>query len=87
MDLKAYLRTLGKDRPRAEMLAARDGFARRCGTSLNYMKLVAYRSKKPNAELCIAIERESGGAVPVEELRPDIDWSFRRAADPEREVA
>lgn len=27
---------------------------------------------------CIEIERETGGAVRCEELRPDIDWSFLR---------
>jgi DNA-binding transcriptional regulator YdaS (Cro superfamily) len=30
------------------------------------------------AELAIAIERETAGAVTVEELRPDIDWQVIR---------
>lgn len=72
MCLKTYLRNMKPEE--------RETFASDCGTTLKYMRLVAYRAKKPNAELCIAIERESGGAVRCEALRPDIDWSFRRAA-------
>lgn len=70
-----------KDFLRSKPVADREAFAVACGTTLNYLKLVAYGAK-PNvgADLCIAIERESGGAVRVEDLRPDIDWAFRRAA-------
>lgn len=35
--------------------------------------------RRVSAELCIAIERETAGAVTVEDLRPDIDWSVIRA--------
>lgn len=38
------------------------------------------------ATQAIAIERETGGAVKVEELRPDIDWSVIRGQPP-REAA
>ncbi len=31
-----------------------------------------------SAEQCIAIERETAGAVKVEELRPDVDWKVIR---------
>lgn len=72
MALKHFLRPMNEE--------DRDAFATACGTTLKYLKLVAYKAKKPNAELCIAIERESGGVVPVESLRPDIDWAFRRQA-------
>jgi DNA-binding transcriptional regulator YdaS (Cro superfamily) len=37
-------------------------------------------------EQCIAIERETAGAVTVEELRPDIDWSVIRGR-PAKEAA
>lgn len=30
------------------------------------------------AEHCPAIERESGGAVRCEDLRPDVDWAYLR---------
>lgn len=35
--------------------------------------------RTPSVETCIAIERETDGAVTVEQLRPDIDWSVIRA--------
>mgnify|MGYP000976842666 CR=1 FL=1 len=34
--------------------------------------------RTPSAETCIAIERATSGAVKVENLRPDIDWSVIR---------
>lgn len=34
--------------------------------------------RTPSVELCIAIERETAGAVTVEQLRPDIEWSVIR---------
>lgn len=40
-----------------------------------------------SAEQCIAIERETAGAVTVEELRPDIDWSVIRAKPVQKEAA
>jgi DNA-binding transcriptional regulator YdaS (Cro superfamily) len=41
------------------------------------------------AEWCVAIERETAGAVTVEELRPDVDWAVIRGkpAVPGREAA
>lgn len=71
MELKSYLRGVPIDE--------REEFARRCGTTLNFLRLVAYRNKTPNAELCIGIARETRGAVPVTELRPDLDWAWAAA--------
>lgn len=33
------------------------------------------------AEYCIAIERETGGIVTVEQLRPDVDWGVIRRSE------
>lgn len=74
MDLKTYLRGVPPDE--------REAFAQRCGTTLNYLKQVAYGGKVPSAELCIGIARESGGAVPCGSLRRDIDWGW--AVEPAR---
>lgn len=74
-ELKAYLRSLeGED--------AKLAFAKRCGTSLNYLKSVAYNAKKASESLAINIERESSGAVKVEMLRPDVDWAVIRNPRP-----
>lgn len=73
MDLKTYLRNLPKEE--------REPFAERCGTSLNYLKLVAYKAKIPAEKLCIEVERESNGSVRCEDLRDDVDWGFLRGSD------
>lgn len=62
--------------------AARENFALACGTTINYLrKVLSRRHFVPDAALCIAIERESGGAVRCEDLRPDVDWHFLRRTD------
>ena len=57
---------------------ARQRFAKRCGTSANHLRNVAYGLKSCGASLCINVERESGGAVRCEDLRPDVDWDYLR---------
>lgn len=62
-------------------VAERDDFAARCKTSRQHLTNIAYAvdpKKKPGEGLCIAIERESGGAVRCETLRQDIDFGFLR---------
>lgn len=72
MNLKDYLRQLGSD-------DARDAFAQACGTSLNYLKLIAYGAKRAGAATAINIDRASNGTVRCEDLRPDIDWAYLRS--------
>ena len=52
-------------------------FATSCGTTVGQLRQVAY-GRRASAELVIAIDRASGGEVPCEELRPDIDWQYLR---------
>lgn len=59
----------------------RDAFAARCGTSRGHLTNCAYNLKPCSPELAIQIERESGGRVRVESIRPDVDWKvIRRCA-------
>lgn len=50
---------------------------------------MAYGYKSCAESLAINIDRESGGAVPCERLRSDVDWAYlrgtkrRRRAQPE----
>lgn len=60
----------------------RDAFARRCGTSVNYLRKAASAGQKLGESLCIAIERESARAVRCEQIRPDVDWAFLRGTAP-----
>lgn len=68
----------------------RISFAERCGTSYGHMKNVAY-GKTCDQFLAIAIERETGGAVTVAELRPAFAEALRQAGyvklDPEHKAA
>jgi DNA-binding transcriptional regulator YdaS (Cro superfamily) len=59
-------------------LRQRDRFAERCGTTGGHLRNVSYGYKQAAESLAINIERESNGAVTVEELRPDVDWSVIR---------
>lgn len=70
MDLKQYLSTL--------TLKQRDDLAERCGTSAGHLRNVSYGYRSCGESLAIALERESGGSVTCEELRPDVDWSVLR---------
>jgi DNA-binding transcriptional regulator YdaS (Cro superfamily) len=68
--LRRYLNSL----PVAEQHA----FAARCGTTVGYMRKAISVGERFREGLVIAIERESGRKVTVEELRPDVDWAFIR---------
>lgn len=68
--LKAYLNSL---EPRDQ-----DKFARRCATSVGYLRKAISIEQRIGESLAINIERESGGLVRVEDIRPDVDWKFLR---------
>lgn len=75
MNLKTYLRELGTDEARLE-------FARRCGTSVAYLRMIAYNAKRCGEALAMTIDQMTEGAVTVEELRPDLsaNWQYLRAS-------
>lgn len=51
----------------------RTEFARRCGTTEGYLRKAASTKQRLGAELCVALEQESHGAISRRSLRPD-DW-------------
>lgn len=55
-----------------------EAFAKRCGTSLNYLRKAISTGQQLRESLVIDIERESGGEVRCEQLRPDVDWAYVR---------
>lgn len=71
MDLKAYLKSLTFEQRR--------DFAKRCGTSLDYLWQIANGVRTPKAALAVTISRESGGAVGCEGLLKGLDWEYLRA--------
>lgn len=56
----------------------REVFAAKCDTTYRFLRNIAYGYRRAGESLCINIERESGGKVLCEELRPDVDWSYLR---------
>lgn len=71
--LLAYLNGLDK--------VARAEFCAACGTTERYLRKAVSVSQRLGAELCINIDRESGGQVTCEHLRPDVDWGYLRGTD------
>lgn len=65
--LREYLNSLSP----AEQAA----FAERSGTTAGYLRKAICRGQRLGLELVIALERESGGRVPREAVRPDFDWT------------
>lgn len=79
MNLLEFLKPLDKN----ALLA----FATRCDTTPGQLKQVAYGNRRANAALAIALDRETDGAVPCEETRPDIDWAYLRNSGVPRKSA
>lgn len=57
-------------------------FARRCKTSVNYLRKAVSTGQRLGESLCISIERVTGGDVRCEELRPDVEWWVVRGTSP-----
>ncbi|MDP9891250.1 DNA-binding transcriptional regulator YdaS (Cro superfamily) [Variovorax boronicumulans] len=69
--LRAYLSSLST----AEQAA----YAKRCRTSIGYLRKAISKGQRLGATLCISLDRESGRAVRFEDLRPDSDWNYVRS--------
>ena len=70
--LLTYLNSLQK--------APRQRFVERCNTSEAYLRKAISKGQRLGESLCIKVDRESGGAVRCEDLRPDVDWAYLRDA-------
>ena len=55
-------------------------FAARCGTTIGYLRKACSIGNRLGADIAILIERESGGIVTCDMVRPDVDWSFLRSS-------
>jgi DNA-binding transcriptional regulator YdaS (Cro superfamily) len=61
-------------------VAAQEDFAKRCQTTVGYLRQIAYGHRECQAPLAINIERESSRALICEELCPKgVDWAYIRA--------
>ena len=72
--LLSYLNSLTK--------AERLELVTRCETSEGYLRKAISKGQRLGERLCINLDRESGRAVRCEDMRPDVDWAYLRAAVP-----
>lgn len=77
MKLKTYLRRKG----------AAAKLAKALGVSPVLISQWRAGTRQVPAARCPSIERETGGRVRCEELRPDVDWNYLRASGDFEEVA
>lgn len=56
----------------------KENFAKRCKTSLGYLRLITSGVRQCSATLAIDIDRESEGKVACEELCPNADFAYLR---------
>lgn len=58
----------------------REAFAKRCETTAGYLRKACSVNQRLGEGLCLRIGAESGGEIKPEDLRPDVDWQYLRAA-------
>lgn len=58
---------------------ARDPFAKRVGTSFDYLRQIGYGNRPCPEKIAINLERESNRILLCEELCPETDWAFIRS--------
>lgn len=51
--------------------ASQEDFAKRCKTTIGYLRKAAYKNQEIGAEISVNIERESGNVVSRKDLHPD----------------
>ena len=56
-------------------------FARRCGTTIGYLRKILCTKGRLGESIVIALERESGRKVRCEDMRPDVDWAYVRGTN------
>ena len=71
LHLRLYLNSLSVDDQHA--------YAHRCRTTVGYLRKALSINQTLNEGLCILLDRESSGAVPMELVRPDVDWAYVRS--------
>ncbi|WP_114968530.1 transcriptional regulator [Rhodoferax ferrireducens] len=58
----------------------REAFAKRCGTTVGYLRKAISVNQRIGEVLCLRIGLESNGVIKPEDIRPDLDWEYLRTA-------
>ena len=70
--LLAYLNALAAEE--------REPFARRCGTTVAYLRTACSGGRQLSEGLAMRIAVESGHSVTTTDIRPDVDWQYMALA-------
>lgn len=73
MKLKKYL---------SDRRVDRGELAVRLHVSRAYLSHLCSGFRRASVDLCLRLERETGGLVRCEDLRPDVDWAYLRGSSP-----
>lgn len=71
MELRAYLNLLSQEEQAA--------FAEGVGTSIGYLRKAISVGQEFGSDLALAIERESGGRVTIDDLRPSFAAALKKS--------
>lgn len=72
-ELRTYLNSLNT--------AEQKSYAKRCGTTIGYLRKALSTQPRLDAVLCAKLDKESLGAVRKESLRRDVDFSIFSSVD------
>ena len=76
--LRGYLNAISRAAAKGERDLERERFAKRCGTSDNYLVQLAMGVRRARADTALAIEKASYGVVLAEDVCPDFDWHYAK---------
>ena len=57
----------------------RERICQRCGTTWAYIRKACYAGQQLGAVICVELEKQTSGALPVETTFPEVDWRYVRA--------
>lgn len=70
--LLVFLRMYGRG---TDGMRLRRAFAKRVGTSYEYLLALGYGFRVASVEMAVKLEQATHGLVTREELRPDVEWA------------
>src|SRR5262245_39164505 len=82
--LTQYLEDESRAAARGEQSIARERFARRCGTTVQYLYQVAIGMRRTSPATAVKVEQATYGLVRVEDLCPDFPWDYVKIRDATR---
>jgi len=76
--LHRFLREESRAAGKGHTIEARERFARRCGTSVQYLTQLALGIRQAQPDIAIRIEKASYGLVRAEDLCSEFDWHYAK---------